>query len=41
MCAEEKNALLILDDEEVNPAILANIFQTDYDILEAENDQQA
>ncbi len=31
MSAEEKNALLIVDDEELNRAILANIFQTDYD----------
>mgnify|MGYP000158214761 FL=1 len=41
MSAEEKNALLIVDDEELNRAILANIFQTDYDILEAEDGQQA
>lgn len=41
MSAEEKNALLIVDDEELNRAILANIFQTDYDILEAEDGKQA
>lgn len=41
MSAEEKNALLIVDDEELNRAILANIFQSDYDILEAEDGQQA
>ncbi|WP_283124086.1 HD domain-containing phosphohydrolase [Angelakisella massiliensis] len=41
MSAEEKNALLIVDDEELNRAILANIFQADYDILEAEDGQQA
>lgn len=41
MSAEEKNALLIVDDEELNRAILVNIFQTDYDILEAEDGQQA
>lgn len=41
MSAEEKNALLIVDDEELNRAILANIFQTDYDTLEAEDGQQA
>ena len=41
MSAEEKNALLIVDDEELNRAILANIFQTDYDMLEAEDGQQA
>ena len=38
---KKKNALLIVDDEELNRAILANIFQTDYDILEAEDGQQA
>lgn len=41
MSAAEKNALLIVDDEELNRAILANIFQSDYDILEAENGRQA
>ena len=41
MSAAEKKALLIVDDEELNRAILANIFQTDYDILEAEDGQQA
>ena len=41
MSPAEKNALLIVDDEELNRAILANIFQTDYDILEAEDGQQA
>lgn len=41
MSPAEKNALLIVDDEELNRAILANIFQTDYDILEAEDGLQA
>ena len=41
MSPAEKNALLIVDDEELNRAILANIFQEDYEIFEAEDGRQA
>ena len=41
MSAAEKKTLLVVDDEELNRAILANIFQTDYYILEAEDGQSA
>ncbi len=36
-----KEQILIVDDEEVNRAILAMMFQEDYDVLEAENGNEA
>ena len=35
--AERKPIMLIVDDDAINRAILANIFEADYAILEAEN----
>lgn len=37
----EKDRILIVDDEEVNRAILANIFEEQYDVLEASNGAEA
>lgn len=37
----ERDTLLIVDDMEINRAILNNIFEQDYNILEAENGSQA
>ena len=37
----EKQKLLIVDDEEINRAILSEIFKDDYKILEADNGQDA
>ena len=39
MSVSDGETLLIVDDEEVNRAILANIFQGKYQIIEAENGQ--
>lgn len=36
-----RNTLLIVDDVEINRAILRNLFEKDYNILEAENGEQA
>lgn len=37
----EKDRILIVDDEEVNRAILANIFEEQYEVLEAANGAEA
>ena len=37
----EKQKILIVDDEEVNRAILGVIFRSDYEIVEASNGQEA
>lgn len=39
MSLSQEDTLLIVDDEEVNRAILANIFSSEYTILEAEDGQ--
>lgn len=36
-----RNTLLIVDDVEINRAILRNLFDKDYNVLEAENGEQA
>ena len=36
-----RNTLLLVDDMEVNRAILRNLFEQDYNLLEAENGEQA
>lgn len=36
-----KNSILIVDDQEINRALLAEIFKDDFNIIEAENGQQA
>lgn len=33
----DRRKILIVDDEEVNRKLLANVFHTEYDIIEAEN----
>ncbi len=38
---KEKDSILIVDDMEINRAILCEIFRADYTVLEAENGQQA
>ena len=38
---KDPESLLIVDDEEINRAILANLFQTEYRILEASNGREA
>lgn len=38
---EKSNMMLIVDDNEINRALLENIFTKDYQILEAENGQEA
>lgn len=35
--SQGEETLLIVDDEEINRAILSNIFQSEYAILEAED----
>lgn len=37
----DKQQILIVDDEEVNRAILSGVYQDEYDILEASNGQEA
>lgn len=37
----ERQQILIVDDEEVNRAILSGVYQDEYDILEASNGQEA
>lgn len=37
----DKQQILIVDDEEVNRAILGGVFEDEYEILEAENGQEA
>lgn len=37
---EERSRLLIVDDSELNRALLANIFQQSYEIQEAENGRE-
>ena len=37
----DKDRILIVDDEEVNRAILANIFEEQYEVLEAANGAEA
>ena len=41
MAGTEKNSLLIVDDVEMNRAILSSIFEDEYKIIEAENGQEA
>ena len=41
MAGTEKNCLLIVDDVEMNRAILSSIFEDEYKIIEAENGQEA
>ena len=36
-----RNTLLVVDDVEVNRAILSALFENNYNILEAENGEQA
>lgn len=36
-----RDTLLIVDDMEINRAVLRSLFETDYDIIEAENGEQA
>lgn len=36
-----KETILIADDGEINRAILRNLFEDDYNLLEAENGEQA
>ena len=38
---EEKQQLLIVDDEEINRTILSMMFDADYDIIEAPNGEEA
>ena len=38
---KERQKILIVDDEEVNRAILGVIFRSEYDIVEAANGQEA
>ena len=38
---ERKPIMLIVDDDAINRAILANIFEADYAIFEAENGAEA
>lgn len=40
MAESREERMLIVDDEEINRAILANIFESDYQIVEAENGQE-
>ena len=40
MAETREERILIVDDEEINRAILANIFESDYQIVEAENGQE-
>ena len=37
----ERNTILIVDDQELNRVILRNVFENEYNILEAENGEQA
>ena len=39
--SEEKQQLLIVDDEEINRTILSMMFDADYDIIEASNGEMA
>ena len=39
--AKKKSVMLIVDDVEINRVILAQFFKSDYEILEAENGEQA
>ncbi len=41
MSKDEKNVILIVDDIEINRVILAETFRENYDILEAENGEEA
>lgn len=36
----EKKSILIVEDEEINRAVLMSVFEDDYDFIEAENGQQ-
>ena len=37
----KRDTILIVDDVEINRAILRNVFEKEYNILEAENGEQA
>lgn len=37
----ERNKILVVDDEQINRAVLTNVFNDDYDTLEAENGKEA
>ena len=41
MSKDNKNVILIVDDIEINRVILAETFRENYDILEAENGEEA
>ena len=41
MMGTEKRQILVVDDVELNRAILAELFQDSYEVLEAENGCQA
>ena len=41
MSKDDKNVILIVDDIEINRVILAETFRENYDILEAENGEEA
>ena len=36
-----KNSILIVDDQEINRVLLAELFKDEYNIIEAENGQEA
>ena len=38
---DKRDTLLIVDDMEINRAILRGLFERDYNLLEAENGEQA
>ena len=41
ICMEEKSVMLIVDDVEINRAILTQFFKSDYIIVEAANGREA
>lgn len=41
MGTTKQETILIADDAEINRAILRNLFETEYNLLEAENGEQA
>ena len=39
--SKEKNVILIVDDMEINRVVLAETFKDNYEIIEAENGEEA